>query len=157
MWNGTENVPGLCNCQRYQSRYGTCNLSGISSRARNRSRSHSPLRNSNKDSGSTSVLNGASHQGNRWEPQNLCYKKKYDELSKRHRKEKEVCMKEKEVLLKEISALKVTMLDYSSTCDNVKKTDAAKYYYYCSLLHEVSHFVRYEHNVIMVMHHPFLF
>ncbi|KAM5165205.1 LOW QUALITY PROTEIN: microtubule cross-linking factor 3 [Mantella aurantiaca] len=106
MWNGTENVPRLCNCQRYQCRYGTCNTPGISCRLRDRSRSRSPLRS--KDAGCTSILNGVSHQGNRAESQeqNLCYKKKCDELRKRQRKEKEVWMKEKEALLKEVSALK---------------------------------------------------
>lgn len=112
MWNGAENVPGLCNCQRYQCRYGTCNMSGISYRVRDRSRSRSPLRGGVKETGSTSVLNGLSHQGNRPDPQeqNLCYKKKCDELRRRHRKEKEVWMKEKEVFLKEISALKVNLV-----------------------------------------------
>ncbi|XP_073483320.1 microtubule cross-linking factor 3 isoform X1 [Aquarana catesbeiana] len=82
-------------------------MSGISCRVRDRSRSRSPLRGI-KETGSTSVLNGLSHQGNRPDPQeqNLCYKKKCDELRRRHRREKEVWMKEKEVFLKDISALK---------------------------------------------------
>ncbi|XP_075196046.1 microtubule cross-linking factor 3 isoform X2 [Anomaloglossus baeobatrachus] len=105
MWNENENMPKLCNSHRYQGRYGTCHLSGSSSKVKDRDRSRSPFKNSATN---TKALSNSGGQDNTlgFREQNLQLKKKCDDLRRRHRKEREAWIKEKDGLLKEVTELK---------------------------------------------------
>lgn len=108
MWNGHENTPELCNCQRYQGRYGTCHLSGSSSKVKDRGRSRSPFKHSATNLAAKVLLtSGCQDNTSGLKEQNLQLKKKCDDLRRRQRKERELWMKEKEGLSKEVTELKV--------------------------------------------------
>ncbi|XP_077145530.1 microtubule cross-linking factor 3 isoform X4 [Ranitomeya variabilis] len=105
MWNENENTPELCNSQRHQGRYGTCHLSGSSSKVKDRDRSRSAFQNRSINT-KAHLNSGGQDDTLGLQEQNLQLKKKCDKLRRSHIKEREVWMKEKEGLLKEVTDLK---------------------------------------------------